>query len=78
MATGMVMFDPGNVFAGKQRIEILLKLLQNTHIMSLNFDEYNFLEKQTRLLNSNISLESHLENTTIFIHGQTKVKILLG
>ncbi|MFQ5977439.1 MAG: carbohydrate kinase family protein [Candidatus Heimdallarchaeota archaeon] len=76
IAAGMVMFDPGNVFAGKQRIEILLELLQNTHALSLNFDEFNFLEKQTRLLHSNISLESHLENTTIFIHGHTKVKIL--
>lgn len=76
IATGMVMFDPGNVFAGKQRIGILLELLQKTHVVSLNFNEFNFLEKQTRLLNSNISLESHLENTTIFIHGHTKVKIL--
>lgn len=76
IANGKVMFDPGNVFAGEKRIDSLLELLQKTDIVSLNFDEFNFLEKNARLLYSNTSLDSLLESTLIFIHGHENVRIL--
>ncbi|MHA2494605.1 MAG: carbohydrate kinase family protein [Candidatus Hodarchaeales archaeon] len=77
-ATGSVMFDPGNIFAGEPRIGGLLELLQGVSVLSLNFDEFKFLERHAILLHSAESLNSFLENTLIFVHGHDKVRILQG
>lgn len=78
LASGSVMFDPGNIFAGEQRIGGLLELLQGVSVLSLNFDELKFLEKHAKSIHSVESLDSFLENTLIFVHGHDKVRVLQG
>jgi sugar/nucleoside kinase (ribokinase family) len=78
LAYGSVMFDPGNIFAGEPRIGGLLELLQSVSVLSLNFDEFKFLEKHAKLLHSAEALNSFLENTLIFVHRHDKVRIMQG
>ena len=78
LAPNNVMFDPGTVFVGKKRISPLLDLLKDVNIVSLNFDEFNFLEKQSHLVYPNKPLNSRLENVLFFIHGHEKIRVLHG
>lgn len=78
LATGYVMFDPGNIFAGESRVGGLLELLHSVKVLSLNFDEFKFLETHANVLYSAESLNSLLGNTLIFVHGHDKVRVLKG
>jgi len=78
----IIFLDPADVFRRKHAILELVELLQDVRYLSLNEDEYAFINKKvgdnrdlTTLLNEGGRLNQHLPNTDIIVHTQEFVSI---